>query len=438
MNRKHRQRLPLLTLCMMGICLMPTFAAESVDITLADSIQMALKNNHTIKESLYDVESAQWKLAEASRSKGPSISWSSTAEKLGGGVYENTAYNHEFANSIDASMPLYTSGKLENQIKSSRYGLSAATLTTENEKQRIREQISKDYFNILKYKSQVQLYKDSVSDLQEHVRVVNTKFANGTVSKADVLSSEVSLANSQQNLVSSQNDYTVGIATLNNDIGRPTNFPTKVKENLSYTSYDLNLDRCIAYALEHRPDALAKRSEVQEYAADVETEKAGYKPQVSIIGKKAIGGSDLFSDNHTSSNSWLFGISASWDFFDNGVMRAKVKQREATLRKAKELVLDQEDTVRLEVCTAYMNLITAEKNIYTSQESVIKAKHDYTIEKVRYDSGVSTNLDILDAENKLRQAESNYVTALYNYNTSKATLDKAMGIPIDSISKGGK
>lgn len=121
------------------------------------------------------------------------------------------------------------------------------------------------------------------------------------------------------------------------------------------------MDSCIAYALKHRPDALAKRFEVQEYEADVETEKADYKPQISVIGKKVIGGSNLFSDNHTNSNSWLVGISASWDFFDNGVMRAKVKQREATLRKAKESVLDQEDTIRLEVCT----ILSQPKRIYS-------------------------------------------------------------------------
>lgn len=80
MNRKHCHHLSLLMLCMMGICMLSVFAAEPVDITLADSIQMALKNNHTVKESLYDVETAQWKLAEASRSKGPIISWSSIAK----------------------------------------------------------------------------------------------------------------------------------------------------------------------------------------------------------------------------------------------------------------------------------------------------------------------------------------------------------------------
>jgi len=57
--------------------------------------------------------------------------------------------------------------------------------------------------------------------------------------------------------------YTVGIATLNNDIGIPTNFPTNVKENLAYISYDLNLDSCIAYALEHRPVGISLITELR-------------------------------------------------------------------------------------------------------------------------------------------------------------------------------
>lgn len=437
MNQHGCKRIRWLLLSALAICQLPAAAAGTADLTLADSIQMALNNNHSIKESAIDLESAQWKLAEAVISKGMTVSWSSSAERLGGGLYENVDYNREFANALEASLPVYTSGKLESQIKSSRYGVEATAFTTENERQRIRELVATDYFTILKYRSDVQVYEDSVRDLKEHLRVVNAKFANGTVSKSDVLSSEVSLANSQQNLVSSQNNYSVGVATLNNDMGLPTNYPTNVKDELAYIQYDLSLERCIDYALVHRPDAQAKKSEVLAYAADVDSVRAEDKPQVSLIGKKAIGGSNLFSDNHNSSNSWLFGVSASWSIFDNGVTRAKVKQKEATLRKAREIALEQDDTVRLEVCTAYMNLITAEKNIHTAQESVVKAKHDYTIEQVRYSSGVSTNLDILDSENKLRQAESNYVTALYDYNTSKAALDKAMGIPIGSVVKGG-
>ena len=81
--------------------------------------------------------------------------------------------------------------------------------------------------------------------------------------------------------------------------------------------------------------------------------------------------------------------------------------------------------------TAYLGLQAAEKNIQTTSVAVTRAEEDYKIAQVRYSAGVGTNLDVMDANEKLTTARTNYYTALYNYNTSKASLDKAMGIPVD-------
>ena len=78
-----------------------------------------------------------------------------------------------------------------------------------------------------------------------------------------------------------------------------------------------------------------------------------------------------------------------------------------------------------------MLMQAAEKNIQTTSVAVTRAEEDYKIAQVRYSAGVGTNLDVMDANEKLTTARTNYYTALYNYNTSKASLDKAMGIPVD-------
>jgi outer membrane protein TolC len=85
----------------------------------------------------------------------------------------------------------------------------------------------------------------------------------------------------------------------------------------------------------------------------------------------------------------------------------------------------------LEVRTAYLNLTSAEKSIETAKVAVEKAQEDYKIAQVRYSAGVGTNLDVMDAEEKLTTAQSNYYNALYKYNSSKAALDKAMGLMVD-------
>ena len=79
---------------------------------------------------------------------------------------------------------------------------------------------------------------------------------------------------------------------------------------------------------------------------------------------------------------------------------------------------------------AFLTLRAAEKNIATTKTAIASAEEDFKIAQVRYAAGVGTNLDVMDASTKLTQTKTNYYDALYNYNTAKANLDKAMGIPV--------
>jgi len=61
---------------------------------------------------------------------------------------------------------------------------------------------------------------------------------------------------------------------------------------------------------------------------------------------------------------------------------------------------------------------------------VNQAQENLSIQKVRYDVGVGTNIDLLDAVLSLNSAQKNYIQALYDYNTNKAKLEQAMGSPV--------
>ena len=64
-------------------------------------------------------------------------------------------------------------------------------------------------------------------------------------------------------------------------------------------------------------------------------------------------------------------------------------------------------------------------------QAVKQAEEDYNIARVRYNAGVGTNLEVMRSSDNLTTARTNYATALYRYNTSKAALDNAMGVPVD-------
>jgi len=410
-------------------------AANAVDLTLDDSIQLALANNHTIKQSVTDLDGAQWALHEARRNTGLTLSWSTTAAKIGGKAYDATgsAYDNrfDFSNTVEASIPLYTGGKLENKIKSAKFGVGVYDLTLENTKQTIKLTTTQDYFKILQCRNLIQVDKDAADTLQVHLDNVNAQYRVGTVAKSDVLSSQVQLANAQQSLVSAQNNYDIAVSVFNNVVGLPTDTIVNIRDELKYTKYNLSLDNCTAFALQNRPDGIAAEQKVKQAEAAVAAAKAGNMPQVNAVISKAISGDGAFGDNHTTKDAWSAGISASWNVFDNNVTQAQVHQQEATLHRAQEASLAQKETIQLDVREAFLDLITAEKNIQTTQVAVEKAQEDYKISQVRYSAGVGTNLDVMDAEEKLTQAQTNYITTLYDYNTSKAALDKAMGLTVD-------
>lgn len=402
------------------------FASDTVQLDLHDSVQMALENNRTIRQALTDVDTAKWSLSSARRTMGPTLNWAATA--LRNDDQKSNILGNQYGHELQVGMPLYN-GSVKGKIKQARYGLNAQDLTLEQTKQTIRLQATSDYYNILQCRNLIDVEQESVNTLQEHLDNVNAQYRVGTVAKSDVLASQVQLANAQQALVSAQNNYDIAVSTLNNVIGLPTDTVLDIRDQLKYTKYDLTQDDCTNYALDNRADGAAARYAVKVAEAGVDTAKAGYQPTVNAVASKTIAGDREFRKNQAE--SWKAGLQASWDVFDNGLTQASVNSANMALAKAKEAAAQTDDQIRLDVRTAYLGLQAAEKNIQTTSVAVTRAEEDYKIAQVRYSAGVGTNLDVMDANEKLTTARTNYYTALYNYNTSKAALDKAMGIPVD-------
>ena len=407
-----------------------TVSAETMHVDLRRSVQMALENNRTIKQALTDVDAAHASLAKANRSMGPTLTWQTSANRVGGEAYEGTGVKYNYGNTGTIALPVYNAA-LNAQRRAARYGLNAADFALEQTKQSIRLTATMDYFNILQACNLVKVREETVATLTTHLADVNAQFRVGTVARADVLASEVELANAQQNLTTAKNTYEVAVATLNNVIGVPTDTMLTINDELRYTGYDLSLDDCTDYGLIYRADGAAAVYAVKQAQAGVRTAQAGYHPTVNAAATRSIAGERPFKDDHKSSNTWAVGVSASWNIFDSGVTAAQVTAAKAKLRKAEESLAETDEKIRLDVRTAYLNLRAAEQNIKTTEKAVKQAEEDYNIARVRYNAGVGTNLEVMRASDNLTTARMNYSTALYSYNTGKASLDNAMGVPVD-------
>lgn len=405
------------------------YAEETMDINLQESVRLAMENNRTIKESAADQSAAEWNLKSARRATGVALAWQGAANRLGGDRYEGLTYNKSYTNNISATLPLYTGGRNENTIDARRYATNAADLTLERTKQNIRYQTMQQYYRVLQTRNAIDVQEDSVRRLKVHLDNVNAQYRVGTVAKADVLQSQVNLANAEQNLVSAEAAYDVAQATLNNLMGVPTATKLNIKDDLRYNKYNLTEEACRDYALLNRPDYIAALYSVKRAKSTMEAAKAGYRPSLSAQVVKYLQGTKAFKSD--ADNYWTAGVSANWNVFDNGVTAANVENAKAALVRANETLAKAEEDISLEIRQYYLNLLAAEKNIHTMKVAVEEAEENYKIYQVRYSAGVDTNLNVMTAEEKLNSARMNYYTALYSYNTYKAALDTAMGVPVD-------
>ena len=429
-----------------------TFASEGMTLTLDDAIALALKNNRLIEQSEFDREAAKWNLSAARRSAGPTFTWSSSLNHIGGRYYNSfrryhdqakfeskynpevnphlyPSYDNENVNTLNLSMPLYTGGRLEHRRESARYELNAADLNLENARQTVKYQTAAAYYQVLQRKSLVGVQEEAVHLLQEHLKNVVVQYEVGTVAKSDVLATNVQLANSQQNLNTAFGNYQIAVAQLNNLLGLPVDTEIAADLEINFVRYNLTEADCLEYALKNRPDGVASLYSVKSAKALTAAAKSGYRPNINAVISGNESGEGLFKADHNGER-WAIGLEMSWNIFDNGVTAAQVEQYKATEKKFLSLNRQQLETIELEVHSAYINLKTAEKNILTTAAAVDKAEEEFSIAQIRYVEGVDTNLNVMNAQEKVVETRNNYYTALYNYNTGRAQLEKAMGVPV--------
>lgn len=430
-----------------------TFAADGMSLTLEEAISLALKNNRLIEQSTEDREAARWNLSAVRRSSGVTFNWTATLYRIGGRYYRPyraqheqyefwhkvypqqynvrlyPKYNYESQNAFSLRMNLYTGGRLQNKLESARYTLTSADLILENSRQTVKYQTAAAYYQVLQRASLVEVQKESLELLQKHLKNVTIQYEVGTVAKSDMLGTSVQLANTQQNLNSAQGDYEIAVAQLNNILGLPADTEIAATDKIDFVKYNLSEEKCLEYALSHRPDGIAASYAVKRAEADRNAAKSGFRPNVTVVARGDMSGESFLTANHIKERWWV-GLEMNWNIFDNGVTSAQVNQAQAVVRKAESQAQQQLETIELEVRTAYIALKTAEKNIETTAAAVDKAEEQFTIAQVRYVEGVDTNLNVMNAQEKVVETRNNYYRALYVYYTSRAQLEKAMGVPV--------
>lgn len=415
----------------------------TVDLNLPKTVQMALDYNRDIKNSQYALKKAEYAINQAQAGKKPTVDYNfgaqrsratdaatySRAANLMGGA---NSVSNAFSNGISVNIPLYTGGLVEGQIDVAKLGKTNAQEEILRVEQATKYSAIQGYYGLLAYQELQGVYHEAVDNLQGHLDNVQAQYNVGTKAKVDVLSSDVSLANAKTTAITADNNVAVAESNLNNILGLPLETKLNLADHqLPFDTYNISLQEATDYAMKYRPEVLQAAIAVQEAERNIDIADAGNKPTVAITG-----GND-WADNtfpgiDANKRSWKVAAGVTYNFYDGGATKAKVNQAKQDLLVARETEQKTREAVQLEVKQAYLNIRSAAQKVEETQTVVDQARENYRIQNIRYQAGVGINLDVLDAQLSLNEAQVNHIQALYDYNVGIAKLEQVMGVDVES------
>ena len=394
-------------------------------LSLDEAVQLALSQNTGLKVTKKGEETAEARLRQAKGTNGVSASLS---DNLSSGKVSGAERSDSNSLSLSGSLPIYSGGKNQANIKSSEIGVDTAKLATAREQENLKLSVIKAYYDALEARKNIDVNQESVDNYQAHLTNVQQLYSAGSKAKIDVLRSSVELSNAQQTLIKSQNAYEVKLATLRNYLNMDREEPLSLTTDFAYDRFDTSMAEAIAYAYGNRKDLLSDEYVVEQKELAIKAAKAGFLPTVSL--NVGMGQSNDFHPGSDSSQNWSAGVGVKWNIFDSGVTRAQVDEAEVARDVARLTLEKDKETVDLNLRTAYYNMREAEKRFNSTSEAVNQAEEDYYIATEKYRAGEGLMLDIIDAQLALSTAKLNYISAQYDYARYKAEVENAMGISL--------
>lgn len=402
----------------------------TVDLNLPKTVQMALDYNRDIKNSQYALKKAEYVINQARAGKMPVVDYKYNMNRTGGPAIYSTS--NAYTNKLEVNIPLYTGGSVEGQIATAKLGKTSAQEDILRVEQATKYSAIEGYYGLLAYQELQGVYHEAVDNLQGHLDNVQAQYNVGTKAKVDVLSSDVSLANAKTTAITADNNVAVAESNLNNILGLPLETKLNLADHqLPFDTYNISLQEATDYAMKYRPEVLQAAIAVQQAEEAINIAGAADKPQVAITGTN--GWSDKsFPGIDANTRNWTVGAGVTYRFYDGGATKAKVDQAKQDLLVARETEQKTREAVQLEVKRAYLNIRSAAQKVEETQTVVDQARENYRIQNIRYQAGVGINLDVLDAQLSLNEAQVNHIQALYDYNVGIAKLEQVMGVDVES------
>jgi outer membrane protein TolC len=324
-------------------------------------------------------------------------------------------------------VPLYTGGRNEAQIALAQANLKGAEAALERAKQQVVFDVKQSYYQVLLAQAGIDVAQRTTAAAEENLRVARARVAAGASPRFDEVQAEVNLANARQGLIRSRNGLALALHGLNAVMAQPLDTVWQPREAMTMTPLRSDVAGLVQRALENRPELAELRARIVAADAAIALARSGTRPVVVAQGGPTFGNSTGTGGASSGAFGWSVTLSATLTLFDGNLTAERVREAEARAQqlRANEALLRQ--GVELDVRRALINYGSATEELATADKTIEQAQEGFRIANVRFSAGVSTNLEVVQAQAALSQAEANRIQALFNVNLARAQLERAVG-----------
>jgi outer membrane protein TolC len=325
---------------------------------------------------------------------------------------------------------------LENYLQA-KHNFQATKLSAEDARDMVVLTVGNAYLLCIADQARIDAVNAQLATSKVSLNQATASHEAGVSPRLDVLRAQVDYQNEQQNLISSQNQLAKDKLALARVIGLPLDQEFRLTDSEPYKTLD-NLDAAAAFqqALKNRKDLAAANEQVQAAKNQKTAAWATQLPRASVSGDFG----DLGTTPAHSHSTYTATGKVEAPILQIASTHGQENVADAAYVSAKDRLADQVQQVNADIRDSILDIQSAEKLVDAAKSNVDLATEALSEAQERFRSGIADNLPVSQAQSQVEQANNQYISALYQHNTAKLALARALGVAQSSYKTylGGK
>lgn len=423
-----------------------TAVTDTMGLSLRQSVDYALTNQTAIKNANLDAEISQRKSQEYMGIALPQVSGQFDfadylklptslipAEFLGGepGTYAELQFGTQYNGTANLSASqLVFDGRYFLGLKASKTLAELSTKDVTRTTIQTVESVMKAYLTALITGERHRQLEANVVSLKNTLDNTKALYEAGFVEKVDVDRIAVGYNNLLSEKEKMEKYRTVSKYLLKFQMGMDVNQEIVLTDTLFEADFEMLLQNAAAPDVNNRIEYQMLQTSLSLAEMNIKQYKLGYLPSLYAIGSYSFQAQVNEFDLIPSSkwyNTAFIGFTFNLPIFDGLQKARQIQQGKLEFMKRENNITNFQNSMKLEVSTAKSNLENAITTLEVQRSNQELADEIVTISRKKFEMGVGSSLEVTDAETSLKDAQSNYLSALYDAWAARIELEKALG-----------